>query len=122
MNVFISADVTTIAGATVGDVDGFGMAARFNKPTQIVKDLNGAVWIVDNGNNQIRIMRPSGLITTIAGAGVGYDILLMKFVLSIDESVSLNILAIFSWTDLALQIHGWIWHGRQVCLTKWNCS
>ncbi len=70
-NEIVFTDVTTIAGAAAGDIDGFGTAARFNRPTQMVKDINDTIWIVDNTNHQIRIMRPSGLITTVAGSTAG---------------------------------------------------
>jgi streptogramin lyase len=39
-------------------------------PTGLAVDGNGNVYIADNGNNRIRKVNPSGVISTIAGTGV----------------------------------------------------
>lgn len=61
--------VTTIAGAPneSGSADGNGTAARFNRPSDIVIDSNGVLWIADSGNYTIRRMATNGDVTTIAG-------------------------------------------------------
>ncbi len=61
--------VSTFAGAdgVSGGTDGIGAAARFNSPSGIVADSMGNVYVADNGNNTIRKITPSGVVTTIAG-------------------------------------------------------
>ncbi len=48
--------VSTIAGVvgTSGDVDGPGGLARFNFPTGLAVDANGAVYVADMGNDRVR--------------------------------------------------------------------
>lgn len=63
------------SGAT-GTTDGAGAAARFNSPSQIAVGPTGELFIADTGNNSIRVMQPSGVVTTLAGVsspiGSGY--------------------------------------------------
>lgn len=62
--------VTTVAGGIApGDVNGQGTAARFNKPFGIAIDENGYIYVVDTGNEKIKVISPSGLVTTVAGSG-----------------------------------------------------
>lgn len=60
------------AGAS-GTTDAEGTAARFNKPNGIALH-SGTIFVADSGNNAIRAITPSGLVSTFAGmAGVrGY--------------------------------------------------
>jgi len=46
--------VTTIAGSTVGYLDGQGTSAKFNRPEGIVVDLNNTLYIADSNNSLIR--------------------------------------------------------------------
>jgi sugar lactone lactonase YvrE len=68
--------ITTIVGtATTAGYSGDGgpaTSARLNVPRGIAIDTNGDIYITDSENHVIRkITRDTGIITTIAGSGVG---------------------------------------------------
>jgi len=64
--------VSTLAGSGVaGDTDGQGTSAQFNQPTGVAVDSSGNVYVADAGNHKIRKITPSGLVSTLAGSGVG---------------------------------------------------
>ena len=69
--------ITTVAGKTVASYSGDGGAATnasLNAPQDVVVDINGNLFIADTGNNRIRKVNASGIITTIAGkSGSGYS-------------------------------------------------
>jgi hypothetical protein len=59
--------VSTFAGGAEGYADGLGTSAKFSSPSGIALAPNGTLYISDNGNQRIRKVSPSGLVTTIAG-------------------------------------------------------
>lgn len=60
---------TTFAGTAgvPGGVDGSGAQAQFGYPTGLVVAANGIAYVVDSGNNTLRMVSPTGTVTTLAG-------------------------------------------------------
>ncbi len=68
VRVIINNRVTTYAGAGyAGHGDGALLTARFNKPEGFCFGDGGSIYIADTGNNVIRKIDSSGIVTTIAG-------------------------------------------------------
>lgn len=63
--------VTQIAGlpGTSGFSDGNGTGALFNRPYGLTQMSNGDLLVADQGNNRIRRVTLSGVVTTFAGTG-----------------------------------------------------
>ena len=61
--------VATLAGiaGNPGTNDEVGSAARFNQPSGVAVDGSGNVYIADTYNFTIRLVSPSGSVTTLAG-------------------------------------------------------
>lgn len=73
MRVNAAGIASTFAGGTQSGAGGDGgqaTAANLNKPQALAVDASGNVYIADNGNNKIRKVSPSGIISTFAGTGV----------------------------------------------------
>lgn len=67
--VTANGDVTTFAGAAqqAGNVDGAGGAARFDHPMAVSVDAGGNVYVADTSSQTIRMISPSGGVSTRAG-------------------------------------------------------
>jgi len=69
--------ITTIAGSGSPDTDGFSgdggpaTLARLSPIAAVAVDSLGRVFIADTGNNRVRMVNTNGIITTIAGTGIG---------------------------------------------------
>ncbi len=64
--------VTTIAGSnTFGTTDGASVTARFRSPIGVAIDVLGNIIVTDQNNHRIRSIDPDGMVSTIAGSGIG---------------------------------------------------
>jgi sugar lactone lactonase YvrE len=65
--------ISTFAGTGVAGYNGDGIAATAAQlafPSDVQVDAGGNVYISDGGNNRIRMINTSGVISTIVGTGV----------------------------------------------------
>ncbi len=66
--------ITTLAGNGTNGYsgeNGTATNAELNQPAGVAINNNGYLFIADNGNNRIRKVATNGIITTVAGNGVG---------------------------------------------------
>ncbi|MDR3704224.1 MAG: hypothetical protein P4L56_31540 [Candidatus Sulfopaludibacter sp.] len=65
--------ITTIAGngtMTFAGDGGLATAASLNQPTGLAMDVAGNVYISDTNNWRVRLVSPTGMISTVAGNGI----------------------------------------------------
>jgi len=65
--------ISTVAGGGSGGDGGPATNAWLNGPTGVAVDAAGNIYIAEYGNNRIRKVSPSGIISTVAGGGSGGD-------------------------------------------------
>lgn len=66
--------ITNFAGSGTGIDGGAATAADIYHPAAVAVDASGNIYIAETGNNRIRKVNTSGVISTIAGTGVsGYS-------------------------------------------------
>lgn len=62
--------VSTVAGTgNSGYSDGAALQAEFDRPASVVLDAQGNLFVVDQNNQRIRQIDPTGKVTTLAGTG-----------------------------------------------------
>lgn len=74
-------DISTLAGLArtgfgfaIGSADGTGVAARFDHPSDVAIDLDGNLFVTDDGSSLLRRVTSAGVVTTLAGSvGHGGD-------------------------------------------------
>ncbi len=70
-----SGNVSTLAGnGGAGFLDGPGASAQFNNPCDIAVDGVGNVFVADSNNNTIRMISPSGEVSTPSGATFNFPV------------------------------------------------
>ena len=52
----------------IGNMDGQGSAARFNRPVAVASDPSGTIYVADSDNLVVRMVTAAGVVTTIAGS------------------------------------------------------
>lgn len=73
--IWASGKVTTYAGRDsagttfAGFVNGPNSSAEFYLPVSLAIDKSGNIYVADNGNNAIREISVSGMVSTVAGKG-----------------------------------------------------
>lgn len=70
-----SGTVSTFAGTgSAGSTNGTGTGASFFRPNSIAIDGIGDMYVADDGNNMIRKITPSAVVTTLAGTTSAGDV------------------------------------------------
>jgi hypothetical protein len=66
-------EVTTLAGKCEepGYLDADGQDARFNLPTDLLLLADGNLAVTEESNHTVRLVTPTGTVTTLAGTGSG---------------------------------------------------
>ena len=87
--------VTTLAGTAgkYGTNDGIGTEAQFSGPEGLAVDSAGNVYVADSGNSTIRMVTPTGVVTTLAGTAA-----ILAPTTGREPRRSLRVLAAWRWT------------------------
>ena len=66
--------VTTVAGSVgnYGSADGTGTNAQFYQPAALAADSSGNVYVADYFNSTVRMVTPTGVVSTLAGLAGSY--------------------------------------------------
>nr|WP_294946646.1 hypothetical protein [uncultured Mucilaginibacter sp.] len=68
--IAVDGTVSTLTGnGTIGLVNGTAETARFYSPSALAVDAAGNIYVADRGNNAVRKITPTGLVSTLAGNG-----------------------------------------------------
>ena len=88
--------VTTIAGLAglTGIANGLGLNARFSNPQGIAVDSSANIYVADTGNNSIRKITSSGVVSTIVSSNTNIT---APINLTLDKN--LNIYVVNSWSS-----------------------
>lgn len=68
VSTFAGANTMAVGFSNAGYADGTGPAAKFNSPEGLVVDSADNLYVADAGNNVIRKITPSAVVTTLAGS------------------------------------------------------
>lgn len=69
--IALDGTVSTLAGSSLGNTDGQGTAAQFNRPYGITVDADKNLYVSDTNNLTVRKVTPSGYVSTYASIRVG---------------------------------------------------
>lgn len=61
--------MSTLVGSTSGYVDGARSTALFCRPSSLAVNDAGTVFVSELGNNRVRVISPTGEVSTVAGNG-----------------------------------------------------
>ncbi len=66
-------EVSTLAGSDRGFADGAGIDAKFNDASSLTIDALGNIFVADKGNNRIRKITSTGVVSTYSGSVSGFS-------------------------------------------------
>jgi hypothetical protein len=64
-------EVSTFAGGDAGHADGLGGLARFRRPSDLTRDAQGNLYVVDSESHCVRRISPDGLVRTLTSTTPG---------------------------------------------------
>jgi sugar lactone lactonase YvrE len=80
----------TFAGTrTAGFIDGTDELASFNNPTGVAVDVNGNVYVTDQGNSSLREITPGEVVSTLVGGPLQLSLLNYPSAITIDKTGNL---------------------------------